>query len=99
MSRSTALLHPLLDNRGLPIYFSNMSLAELETLVSGLTDEERKTLRNILNAAEEGVSIEEWDAMDTAVDEALKDRSPTIPADQVFAELRALYPLPHASQA
>ena len=99
MSQVLSCLHPLLDNRGFPIYFSNMSLAELETLVSGLTDEERKTLRNILNAADEGVSIEEWNAMDTAVDEALKDRSPTIPADQVFAELRSLYSLPHASQA
>jgi hypothetical protein len=69
-----------------------MSLAELENFVSTLSDTERSALREILNAAEEGVSVEEFRTMDAAVAEALNDPSPSIPAQEVFAELRALYP-------
>ena len=69
-----------------------MSQVELENLVSGLTEAERSALRDILNAAEEGVSVEEFRAITTAIDEALNDPSPPIPAAQVFAELRSVYP-------
>ncbi len=53
-------------------------------------------MREILNANEEGVSLEEFRAMDSAVAEALNDPSPSIPAQQVFAELHALYPSKNA---
>ena len=76
-----------------------MSLVELEQLVSGLSESERKTLRDILHATEEGVSLDELHAMNAAIDEALKEPSAAMPADQVFAELKALYPLSNAASS
>ena len=66
-----------------------MSRVELENLVSALTEAERNALRDMLNAADEGVSVDEFRAMTAALDEALNDPSPPIPAEQVFADLRA----------
>jgi hypothetical protein len=73
-----------------------MSLGEMERLVAGLTEMERSALRDILNAAEEGMSVEEFRAMTAALDEALNDPSAPLPSEQVFAELRALYPSTNA---
>ena len=56
-----------------------------------LTPEERKALQETLEALEEGVSVEEWRAMNAALDEELNDPSPTIPADQVFAEMETRF--------
>jgi hypothetical protein len=68
-----------------------MSLAEIQSALTSLTSEERKALQENLAALEEGVSVEEWRAMNAALDEELNDPSPTIPAGQVFAEMEAKY--------
>jgi hypothetical protein len=59
--------------------------------MADLTPEERKTLQESLAALEEGVSVEEWRAMNAALDEELNDPSATIPANKVFAEIEAKF--------
>jgi len=66
-----------------------MSLSEIQAALPSLSLEERAALHDSLYALEEGVSIEEWRAMNAAIEEELRDPSPTIPADQVFAKLEA----------
>jgi len=66
-----------------------VSLTEIQTALPSLTSEERKVLQESLDALEEGVSVEEWRAMNAALDEELNEPSPTIPAEQVFAEMEA----------
>ncbi len=67
-----------------------MSLAEIKEAVAALSAEERSQLRDVLDALEEGVSVEELRAIDHALDEALKGREPSIPAEQVWAEMDEL---------
>jgi hypothetical protein len=69
-----------------------VSTIELEKFVSSLSESERHALRDILGAAEEGVSVQEFRAMTAALDEELNDPSPALSATEVFAELRSLYP-------
>ena len=68
-----------------------MSLAEIQAALPSLTPEEREALQETLHALEEGVSIEEWRMMNAAIEEELRDPSPTIPAEQVFAKLEAKF--------
>jgi len=68
-----------------------MSLTEIEAALPSLSPEERATLQEALYALEEGVSIEEWRAMNAAIAEAFNDPSPSIPSEEVFARLKAEY--------
>ena len=68
-----------------------MSLSEIQSAPPSITLEERAALHEALYALEEGVSVEEWRAMNAAIEEELRDPSPTIPAEQVFAKLEAKY--------
>jgi hypothetical protein len=68
-----------------------MSLSEIQAALPSLTLEERTVLHETLYALEEGVSVEEWRAMNVAIEEELRDPSPTIPAEQVFAKLEAKF--------
>jgi len=68
-----------------------VSLAEIQSALPSLTPEERKALQESLDALEEGVSVEELRAMNAALDEEMNDPSPTIPAEQVFAEMEAKF--------
>jgi hypothetical protein len=67
-----------------------MSLAEIKEAVAALSSEERNQLRDILDAMEEGVSVEELHAIDHALDEALNSKEPSIPAEQVWAKMDEL---------
>ena len=67
-----------------------MSLAELKEAVTALSAEERHQLRDILDALEEGVTVEQLHEIDRMLDEAINDKSPSIPAEQVHAEMKAL---------
>jgi len=68
-----------------------MSLAEIRAALPDLTAEERASLHETLFALEEGVSVEEWRAMNAALEEELAHPSPLIPAEQVFTRLEAKY--------
>jgi hypothetical protein len=68
-----------------------MGLTEIQSALPSLTLAERKVLQESLDALEEGVSVEEWRAMNASLDEELNDPSPTIPAEQVFAEMEAKF--------
>lgn len=68
-----------------------MSLSEIQAALPELTLEERATLHEMLFALEEGVTVEEWRAMNAALEEELAHPSATIPAEQVFARLEAKY--------
>jgi len=68
-----------------------MSLSEIQSALPSFTLEERVALHEALYALEEGVSVEEWRAMNAAIEEAFNDPSSTISAEQVFAKLEAKY--------
>lgn len=68
-----------------------MSLSEIQAALPALTLEERASLHEALYALEEGVSVEEWRAMNAAIEEELSDPFPTTPAEQVFAKLEARF--------
>jgi len=68
-----------------------MSLSEIQDALPSLSAEERAALHEALYALEEGISVEEWRAMNAAIEEELLDPSPTIPAQQVFAKIEAKY--------
>ncbi len=68
-----------------------MSLSEIQAALPSLTLDERAVLHETLYALEEGVSVEEWRAMNAAIEEELRDPSPAIPAEQVFAKLEAKF--------
>ena len=64
-----------------------MSLAELKEAVVALSSEERHQLRDVLDALEEGVTVEQLHEIDRMLDEAINDKSPSIPAEEVWAEM------------
>lgn len=68
-----------------------MSFSDIQAALPSLTLEERASLHEALYALEEGVSVEEWRAMNAAIEEELRDPSPSIPAEQVFAKLEAKF--------
>ena len=67
-----------------------MSLAELKEAVVALSVEERHQLRDVLDALEEGITVEQLHEIDRMLDEALNDKEPTIPGDQVWAEMKTM---------
>jgi hypothetical protein len=67
-----------------------MSLAELKEAVVALSSEEHHQLRDVLDALEEGVTVEQLLEIDHMLDEAINDKSPSIPAEQVWAEMKML---------
>ena len=67
-----------------------MSLAEIKEAVAALSADERNQLRDMLDALEEGVSVEELHAIDHALDEALISKEPSILAEKVWAEVDKL---------
>jgi hypothetical protein len=73
-----------------------MSFSEIQAALPSLSPAERESLQELLFALEEGVSIEEWRAMNAALEEELADPSPAIPADDVFAKMDAKF-RPHAA--
>ncbi len=62
----------------------------MKELLPTLSNEERASLLECLQALEEGVSVEEFRELKAAIDEALNDTSPTHTAEEVLAEIRAL---------
>ena len=62
-----------------------------EALVS-LSPEERWELQEHLHALEEGISVEELCAINSALDEELNDPSPGLTLEEVRDSLRALRP-------
>jgi len=68
-----------------------MSLSEIQAALPSLTLDERAALLEALYALEEGVSVEEWWAMNAAIEEELRDPSPAIAVEQVFAKLEAKF--------
>jgi len=67
-----------------------MSLAELKEAVTALSAEERHQLRDVLDALEEGVTVEQLHEIDHMLDEALNEKGPSIPAEEVRGEMKAL---------
>ena len=65
-----------------------MSLAEIKEAVTALSPEERSQLRDVLDALEEGVSVEELHAIDHALDEALNSKEPRLTLEEVQARMR-----------
>jgi len=64
-----------------------MSFAEMKELLPTLTPEERASLIESLQAMDEGVSVEEFRAINSALDEEIKDPSPEVSIDEVRAGL------------
>ena len=67
-----------------------MSVAEMMELLPTLTSEERIELMDQLGALEEGVSLDEFRAIRAAIDEALRDPSPSVPVEEVYKDLERL---------
>ena len=67
-----------------------MSLAELKEAVVALSVDERHQLRDVLDALEEGVTVEQLHEMDHMLDEAINSTEPSIPIEEVRAEMNAL---------
>jgi len=67
--------------------FSGMSFAEVKELIPTLTAEERASLLEMIHAADEGVSVEEFRAINAAIEEALNDPGPGIPIEEVRKKL------------
>ena len=65
-----------------------MSLADVEQMLPSLTADERDSLLECLCALKEGVSVEEYRRLRTAIEEALHDTSKTFSADEARAELK-----------
>jgi hypothetical protein len=63
-----------------------MSLAELKEAVTTLSVEERHQLRDVLDALEEGVTVEQLHEIDQMLEEAMTDKEPSIPADKFWDE-------------
>ncbi len=60
-----------------------MSFAEMKEFLPTLTPEERASLLESLQALQEGVSIEEFRAINAVLDEEIHDPSPEISGDEV----------------
>lgn len=69
-----------------------MSFAELKEAVKSLSPQERAELQEQLHALEEGVSVEEWRAMNAALDEELNDPSPEYTTEEVLESIRTMKP-------
>ena len=67
-----------------------MSFAELKEALVTLSPEQRAELQESLHALEEGVSVEELRAINTALDEELNDPSPGLTMEQVRENIRSL---------
>jgi len=65
-----------------------MSLAELKEAVVALSVEERHQLRDILDALEEGVTVEQLHEIDHMLEEALNSKEPRLSLDEVRAEMK-----------
>ncbi len=65
-----------------------MSLAELKEAITRLSGEERAQLRDVIDALEEGVSVDELHAIDRALDEALESKGPRYSIAEARAELK-----------
>ncbi len=75
-----------------------MSFAEMKQLLPTLTPEERASLIESLQAMDGGVSVEEFRAINAALDKEINDPSPEISIDEVRAGL-ASWARRHAPQA
>jgi hypothetical protein len=71
-----------------------MSLAELKEAVTALSVEERHQLRDVLDALEEGVSVEQLHEIDQMLKETLSNSELLIPADKFWDEFIKSAPLP-----
>ena len=71
-----------------------MSLAELKEAVVALSVEERHQLRDVLDALEEGVTVEQLHEIDRMLDEAIESKEPNIPADKFWDEFIKNPPAP-----
>jgi hypothetical protein len=60
-----------------------MSFAEMKDMLAPLSPTESAELQEHLDAIEEGVSVEEWRALNAALDEELKDPSPRFNLEEV----------------
>jgi len=67
-----------------------MSLTELKEAVGTLSAEERHQLRDILDALEEGVTVAQLHEIDQMLDEAIESKEPSIPIEQVRAEMKTM---------
>lgn len=67
-----------------------MSLTELKKAVGTLSAEERHQLRDILDALEEGVTVAQLHEIDQMLDEAIESKEPSIPIEQVRAEMKTM---------
>ena len=63
-----------------------MSLTELKEAVVALSAEERHQLRDVLDALEEGVTVEQLHEIDHMLDEAINSKEPSIPTDKFWDE-------------
>jgi hypothetical protein len=70
-----------------------MSLTELKEAVTALSAEERHQLRDVLDALEEGVSVEQLHEIDQILKETLASPEPLIPADKFWDEFIKHHPL------
>lgn len=71
-----------------PRYRKLISLAELKEAMVALSSEERHQLRDILDALDEGATVEQLHEIDHLLEEALNDPRPSIPAEQVWDEMK-----------
>jgi hypothetical protein len=69
---------------------TGMSFAEMKEVLPSLSSHERLELIESLHALQEGVSVEEFRAMNAALEEELNDPSPTVPIEQVYQDLKNL---------
>ncbi len=68
-----------------------MTLSEIQAALPALNLQERAALHEALYALKEGVSVEEWRAMNAAIEQELRDPSPPMPAEEVFAKFEAKF--------
>lgn len=65
-----------------------MSLAEIKEAVTALSAEERHHLRDVIDALEEGVTVEQLHEIDRMLDEAINSNEPRLSLDEARAEIK-----------
>jgi hypothetical protein len=65
-----------------------MSLAELKEAVVALSAEERHQLRDVLDALEEGVTVEQLHEIDHMLDEAINSTEPRLSLHEARLEIK-----------
>ena len=65
-----------------------MSLAELKEAVVALSAEERHQLRDVLDALEEGVTVEQLHEIDSMLEEAINSKEPRLTLEEAREELK-----------